>query len=160
MIKIVKYKNNKKMLILLIEELQDYLIQIDPLKRLRRLPEYGEAYVDNLLKKIEKNEGVIYIAEFEKNIVGMIAGIIEKEIVGDELGNILSKTARVLELIVSEEFRGKKIGSLLMEELEKHFQQNKCDLVRVEVFEPNKNTHSFYKKCGYTDRVIDMVKSL
>ena len=46
MAKIVEYKDNKQVLVQLMEELQDYLVQIDPLKRLRRLPEYGEIYTE------------------------------------------------------------------------------------------------------------------
>ena len=46
MVKIVEYKDNKQVLVQLMEELQDYLVQIDPLKRLRRLPEYGGIYTE------------------------------------------------------------------------------------------------------------------
>jgi len=159
MIKIVEYKNNKKVLVKLIEELQDYLIQMDPLKRLRRLPEYGEIYTDNLLKKIKKHKGIIYIAEIENIPVGMVVGIIEDYTKNDEIESIPSKTARILELIVSEKYRGKNIGSLLMQSIERYFQKQGCDIIRIAVFAPNTKTHSFYQKLNYQDRVIDMVKS-
>ncbi len=32
--------------------------------------------------------------------------------------------------------------------------------MRLEVFEPNNLAHDFYKKRGYKDRVIDMLKEL
>jgi len=160
MVKITEYKNNKKVLVKLIEELQDYLILIDPLKRLRRLPEYGEMYIKNLLQKIKKQNGIIYIAEFENTPVGMIAGIIEEQTKKEKLECIPSKPARILELIVSEKYRGKNIGSLLMETIERHFQKKGCDIIRVEVFEPNKTTHHFYQKFGYHDRAVDMVKNI
>jgi len=160
MIKIIEYKENKAILVKLIEELQDYLVQIDPLKRLRRLPEYGEIYIDNLLKKITEGKGIIYIAEFENIPVGMIAGIIEEFTKNDEIECIPSKPARILELIVLEKYRGKNIGSLLMNKIEEYFKIQNCDIVHVEVFEPNKRTHSFYQKLGYNDRVIDMLKNL
>ncbi|MBU1445704.1 GNAT family N-acetyltransferase [Patescibacteria group bacterium] len=160
MVKIIKYNGDKKVLVNLIEELQDYLVQIDPLKRLRRLSEYGEIYIDNLLKKIEKQHGMIYVAEFENGTVGMIAGVIEEFTKNDEIECIPSKTARILELIVSEKYRGNNIGSLLMNKIEGYFQIQGCDIIRVEVFEPNKKTHNFYQKLGYQDRVIDMVKKI
>jgi len=50
MVKIHIYKGDKKVLVKLIEELQDYLVDLDSLKRLRRLPEYGEIYIDKLLE--------------------------------------------------------------------------------------------------------------
>ena len=148
------------MLIGFINDLQDYLIKLDPLKRLRRLPEYGEVYTNNLLKKIEKGDGIIYVAKIEGAPVGIIAGILDNWNKDDELEFTPSKPARVLELIVSEESRGKGIGASLMGIIEEHFKNKGCDIIRVEVFEPNKNTHAFYQKCGYEDRMIDLVKSL
>jgi len=47
-----------------------------------------------------------------------------------------------------------------MNEIEKHFQKENCDIVRIEVFEPNKKTHGFYEKHGYQDRAIEMVKKI
>ncbi|MCX6739888.1 MAG: GNAT family N-acetyltransferase [Candidatus Parcubacteria bacterium] len=160
MVKIIKFQDEQEVLIKLIEELQDYLIQLDPLKRLHRLPGYGKSYTANLLKKIENQEGIIYIAEIEGTAIGMIAGIIEKQSPGDELECIPSKAGRILELIVSEKLRGQNIGSLLMQTIEKYFLDQSCDIIRVEVFEPNTNTHNFYKKLEYHDRVIDMVKKI
>ena len=158
MVKIVEYKDNKQVLVQLMEELQDYLVQIDPLKRLRRLPEYGEIYTDNLLKKVNEHQGVIYIAEFENIPVGMIAGMIEDSAKNEEINCIPSKPARILELIVSEKYRGQNIGSILMQSIEQYFKKHGCDIIRIEVFAPNKNTHNFYQKLNYQDRAIDMVK--
>lgn len=47
-----------------------------------------------------------------------------------------------------------------MEKMEEYFGENGCDVARVEVFEPNVKTHSFYRKLGYQDRNIDMMKIL
>lgn len=95
----------KKILVNLMEELQDYLIKIDPLKKLCRLPGYGEKHVENLLKKIEKNGGKIFVAEVDDFPVGTIAGIIEAQQKGRSLEYVPTKSARVLELIVSEKMR-------------------------------------------------------
>lgn len=160
MIKIIKHQGNKTIIISLIEELQDYLIKIDPLKRLIRSPKYGEVYVDDLLEKIKNQDGVIYIAEIDNIPVGMIAGVFEKQTDIDKLECIPSKPARILELIVSEKYRSQGIGLLLMNKIEEYFKKEGVDIIRVEVFEPNKNTHNFYSKSGYEDRAIDMVKKI
>ena len=157
-IKVIEYKGDKKVLVKLIEELQDYLVKVDPLKRRIRLPEYGEIYIDNLLKEISENNGIIYIAEFKNTPVGMIAVIIEEFTKNDEIEYISSKPAKVLELIVSEKNRGKNIGKLLMDKMEEYFKTKECDIIQVKVFEPNKDAHGFYKKLGYQDRFIDMIK--
>jgi len=160
MVEIIPYQDQKEILVQLIEELQDYLIELDPLKRLRRLPEYGEVYVFNLLKKIDKQEWIIYLAKVDGLVVGMIAGVFDEWETIDKLECIPSKPARILELIVNEAYRWQNIGALLMNKIEEYFQNNGSDIVRVEVFEPNQSTHKFYQKMGYHDRAIDMVKKI
>ena len=160
MVEIIPYQNHKEILVQLIEELQDYLIELDPLKRLRRLPEYGEVYVSNLLKKIDKQQWIIYLAQVDGVIVGMIAGVFDEREHTDELECIPSKPARILELIVNKAYRWQNIGALLMNKIEEYFQDTGSDIIRVEVFEPNQSTHKFYQKMGYHDRAIDMVKKI
>ncbi|MDD4352097.1 MAG: GNAT family N-acetyltransferase [Candidatus Gracilibacteria bacterium] len=160
MIEINKYAGNKKVLVKLINELQAYLVKIDPLRRLQKTPAFGTNYTNNLLEKVRKNKGIIYIAEIENIAIGIVAGIIEKPSKEEEIEAIPSKTARVLELIVSEKYRGKNIGQLLMQTIEKYFQQQGCDIIRIEVLEANQKAHNFYQKAGYQDRVIDMIKEI
>lgn len=161
MILIRQYKpKDQKALVGLIEELQDYLVKIDPLQRLRRLPEYGEKYIKNLLKKVKANHGAIFIASLEDNLLGFIAGTVEKQNKDDLLEYVPTKEGRILELIVSEKQRGQNTGSLLMKKMEEYFKRQNCDVVRVEVFEPNDGAHNFYKKLGYGDRVVDLIKKI
>jgi len=144
----------------LIEELQDYLVQIDPMKRLRRLPGYGENYINDLLKKIKKRGGAIFIAEVENIPLGFVAGVLNVQSKDELLGCVPTKSGRVLELIVSEKQRGKNVGKTLMSKIEEYFQQQGCDIIQVEVFEPNILAHNFYKKLGYYGRVTDMIKKI
>jgi ribosomal protein S18 acetylase RimI-like enzyme len=139
-------------------QLQDYLISIDPLKLLHRPPEYGERYTKNLIKKINKNEGRIFLAQLNDEIVGCIAGIIEKQSKNDLLELIPKKSGRILELIVSYKHRDKGIGKELMKHIEDYFIKKKCDFVRVEVFEPNHAAINFYQKLTYNRRITDMIK--
>lgn len=160
MLNIVEHKGEGKELVGLMEELQDYLVRIDPMRLRRRLPEYGELYIRNLLAKIKKNQGKIYVAESDKVFVGMVAGIIEKYTRSDEIEYIPHKTGRVLELVVSSDKRGQKIGTQLMKKMEEYFLTNKCSMVSVKVFEPNKSAYNFYHKLGYQDRFVDLLKKI
>lgn len=161
MISIEKYNlKDKEALFILIEELQDYLAKIDPLKRLRRRPGYGKKCIENLLKKIKKQNGAIFLAK-EKDIpLGFIAGIIEKQDKDELLGTVPSKPGFILELIVSAKYRRKNVGSLLMKKIEEYFHEQGCDVVLVEVFKPNKLAYDFYKKLGYIDRSTEMIKKM
>ncbi len=154
------HENDEESIIKLMNKLQDHLISIDPLKRMRRLPGYGENYTGQLLTKIRNNDGIIYLAEIGNNVVGCIAGVIEEQAKVDQFGYVPFKDGRVLELIVDENYRGQKIGAMLMGAMEAYFKKKDCDAVRVEVFKPNVNALQFYKKRNYTERVIDLIKQL
>jgi len=157
--KIYKYRSmDKKSLVRLMEVLHDYLVEIDTLHRLLRLPDFGEIYADALLQKIKESDGIIYLAKRQREVVGMVAGIIVTQSEEDRVGLFPSKAGRILELIVTEKQRHQGIGSALMKQLEDYFVEQHCDIIRVEVFEPNNTALSFYKKLRYFDRSIDMVK--
>lgn len=140
------------------EKLQDFLIRLDPLKRLQRAQGYGKLYTEDLLKKIAKHDGIIILAQTQEKVVGCAAGIIEKQSKTDLLDCVPTKTGRILEIFVSEDCRGQGIGKELMKQMEEYIKQKKCDVIRIEVFEPNKSAHEFYKKRGYSDRIIDLIK--
>ena len=153
-------KEDKIQLIGLMETLQDFLVGIDTLHRLRRLPAYGEFYTKSLLTKVRKGKGIIYMAIEGQNVVGCIAGVIEVQSQEEVLGEYPSITGRILELVVQEKNRGQDIGLTLMKKIENYFRINGCDIVRVECFVPNAGAHVFYTKLHYHDRMIDMVKCL
>lgn len=139
-------------------ELQDFLTKIDPLKRIRRGPGYSPKYTLNILEKVAKYDGIIFLACDGQEIVGCIAGIIEKQSEAGLLEYVPTKAGRILELFVSDAYRKHGIGKQLMEKVEDYMHKKRCDLIRIEVFEPNKNAHHFYKSLNYQDRMIDMVK--
>lgn len=142
------------------EKLQDFLARIDPLKRLRRAPNYGKKYTKKLVNKISKQNGLIILAHDKEKIVGCIAGFIEKQSKGDFLECVPTKPGRVLELFVLDSHRGFGVGKKLMKSMEDYFKKKKCTAVRVEVFSPNEKAHEFYKRLNYNDRTTDMIKVL
>jgi len=144
----------------LMEELQDYLVSIDDLKRMRRMPEYGESYTERTLENVAKNNGMIYVAETKGKICGAIVGIIHEPTKEELLELIPIKRGVILELIVKKGYRNKSIGTALMEKMEDYFKQNSCTASAVEVFLPNKNAYGLYKKFGYIERTIYLTKNL
>lgn len=141
-------------------QLQNFLVKIDPLKRLRRASTYSPQYANHVIDKVAKYDGVIFLAYNNKQIVGCIAGVIEKQPWKNLLELVPTRAGRVVELFVSDAYRSLGIGKQLIEKVEDYMLKKKCDVVRVEVFEPNKAAHNFYKKLHYQDRVIDMIKVL
>jgi len=159
MISIQKYNSSQNHILQkMIEELTDYIIDIDPLKRCRRLPEYSQNYTNKLLQKVKRKNGQILFAASNFQIVGFIAGIIEKQTKEDLLECIPTKTGRIMELYVKPTFRNQNIGKKLMTEMETYFKQKKCTIFKVEVFAPNSGAHQFYQKLDYQERIIDLIK--
>lgn len=160
-IKIKEYQeNNRESVIKLFNEFQDYLISLDPIKRLRRMPNYGENVVNETVKETQEKDGILYIALYSEKVIGLCAGIIMNQTDEDLLNSYPSIMGRVTELYVDSSYRGNGIGTLLMNTLEKYFIQKHCQYIWVEVFTPNTRAHDLYKKLVYDDRNIDMIKKL
>jgi len=141
-------------------QLQEFLVGIDPLKRLRKGPRFGVKYAQTVLEKVKKNEGAIFLAYEEGKVVGCVAGIVEKQSVQSALMCVSTRGGRVLELVVSKEYRGSGVGKRLMQKMEGYLRKKKCDVILIEVFAPNQNAHDFYQALGYEDRTLDVMKVL
>jgi ribosomal protein S18 acetylase RimI-like enzyme len=140
------------------EELQDYLVNVDEMKFTRRMLEYGERFTEKLLQEVRDKKGRIYVAESQGKIVGFIAGIVYEWSTEVLLECIPLKSGRILELFVDSKHRRQGIGKMLMRKMEEYFHMGGCDVFRVEVFEPNTEAYQFYQGLGYQDRIIDMIK--
>ncbi len=151
-------EKDKETLVSFMDKLQDYIISIDPLHRLRRGKDYGGAYTARLLSRIKLEKGIIFFAEENKLPIGVIVGIIEKQKKEDLLGCIPTKTGRIQELFVEQQYRSKGVGKLLMETLEDYFKKKKCTIIKVEIFAPNNKAHQFYGHYGFENRIVDMIK--
>lgn len=148
-------------LLQLMTELQGFIAPLDPLHRLKTTEDFNaEAYIDQLLRQTKEEHGIILIAKEEEVVIGFIAGTIPDTTDEDLLDHYPAIEGRVVELVVSEKYRGKNVGRILMDELEQYFRKNECEFVRVGCFAPNVGTHAFYEKCGYGDRYIEMLKKL
>jgi ADP-ribose pyrophosphatase YjhB (NUDIX family)/predicted GNAT family acetyltransferase len=152
--------SDRKVLVRLLEELQDYLVSVDDLKRERRVPEYGESYTERTLQNVSKNNGIIYVAENKSRVVGMIIGTMPVQTKEELLEHVPFKRGVVLELFVEDGYREKGVGTMLMEKMEEHFKRNGCTVSGVDVFFPNKIAYRLYSKLGYRERDIWMTKKL
>ena len=147
-------------LIALTEELQDYLIDLDPLKRLIRHPDYGAWYTARCLEQVRQKSGKIFIGRIAGKTVAYIAGIIDEESPDIGMGYVQTKAGRITELVVTGSARSSGIGAQLMAKLEAFFLQSGCNIIRVEVFAPNHGAIRFYDKLGYSPRTHDFIKTL
>lgn len=145
---------------ILFNNFQDYLVALDPLHRLTRSKDYEKKYLPNLLRRLKKESGKLFVAVMDKEIIGLVACIIEPLSANDRMGLVPTKSGRVIELYVEKEYRGTGLGKQLMEFVENYLKKQKCDSICLEVFGPNISAHKFYKQMGYTDRDYEMIKLL
>jgi ribosomal protein S18 acetylase RimI-like enzyme len=160
-VKIREYQeSDRTAFVKLMEQLMDYTASIDDLKRIRRMPEFGESYTQKTLQKVAENNGIIYVAELDSEPVGIVVGTILEQSKEDQLEHVPSKFGEVLELVVKAGYRGKGVGTMLMNKLEEYFKKNNCNISGVGVLAPNKKAHRLYSKLGYEDRSFYMTKNL
>lgn len=159
--KIVEYKKIYiEQIIRLCEEFQDYLVRLDPLKRLRRLPGYGEMYFKKMLRDVKKNKGIFYVAVEDGVVAGFVIAELEKMEDGSSLWIVPTKPGKITELFVNERYRGQGIGTKLIKKAEEFLKNSGCDVVKLEVFVPNVNAQKLYEKLGYEPRDIVNIKKL
>ena len=72
-----EYKpTDKIVLIRCVEALQDYEINIDNLKRKRRLPAYGKYFTNQLLRRVRTEKGKIFLAVDQDKVCGYVVGTV------------------------------------------------------------------------------------
>ncbi|MBU0766222.1 GNAT family N-acetyltransferase [Patescibacteria group bacterium] len=156
-----KYREeeDKEEIITLIEELQNHIASIDPLEKNKKMEDFdSNKYFKKLNDEVLQQNGIIIVAVEIDSIIGLAAGVINKS--EDALDHYPAIEGRTLELIVSDNHRRKGVGILLMQAMETYFQDNNCSYARVECFAPNQSAYDFYKKNGYDDRTIDLIKKI
>ena len=144
----------------LLVELQNYLIDIDDWHTQIMLSNYREDIFKIDLEKVKNQNGKIYLAKENENIIGLIIGVVYENDKIDKLTNTCLKTGEVLELIVKKNIRSNGIGNVLLKKIEEYFKKIGCKQINIEVFGPNKKGLNFYEKNNYIIRDIIVSKKL
>ncbi|MFH1065361.1 MAG: GNAT family N-acetyltransferase [Nanoarchaeota archaeon] len=106
------------------------------------------------LRRTIKKIGFVFIAEEDKTIAGYIEGSIKNpELAANRIGSIW-------DLYVKKDYRGGKISSMLKDAAFSFFRKNKVKAIEMNVNRHNKNAYSIYKKWGFFEDGIRMIKIL
>ena len=102
---------------------------------------------------IDSASGLFIIAEYNGKIIGYIIGCL-REKRGPQGGTLLG---HVLNIAVVQEWRGKGVGTMMMDELESRFILLETNQAFLEVRVSNTVAQKFYAQRGYftTGRIID-----
>lgn len=144
----------------LLVELQEYVVEIDKYKLNIISSQYRDKYFDWMMEDCISQQGKIFVAEENNQIVGMIAGYVETYNERDELDYTCPKKGIVAELIVSKNVRSKGCGQLLINKVEDYFKSINCEFVQIDVFAYNEIAKNFYHKNNYEERMVTLFKKL
>ncbi len=144
----------------LLVELQEYVIQIDKYNLNIISSEYREKYFTYMLEDCNSQQGKIFVAVEENNIIGFIAGFVQNYDDRDKLDYTCPKKGIVAELIVSKKVRSKGCGMLLLNKIEEYFKSIKCEYAQIDVFAYNEIAKNFYHKNNYKERMLTLFKKL
>ena len=140
----------------LLVELQQYVIEIDKYNLNIISSKYRDKYFDYMLEDCNSQQGKVFIAEEDNQIVGFIAGFVQTY----DLDYTCPKKGIVAELIVSKTLRSKGTGNLLLNKMEDYFKSINCEYVQIDVFAYNEIAKNFYYKNSYEERMLTLFKKL
>ena len=103
---------------------------------------------------------MILVAVIADQPAGIVAGIVKAPPYYEAIGNTVQREGEVLELFVSEAFRGQGVATELMAAIEQYFRAKGCDVSGIAVLAQNKRAHRLYAHLGYADRMVYAVKPL
>jgi len=105
-----------------------------------------EQYSPNLFNFFyESYSSGFIVAEIGHKVIGFIIGV-----------KLNPKTAKILMLSVSKQYRRKNIGSLLLTQLQKQAIRDKVENIELEVRIDNKKAIKFYEKHNF--KILDEIK--
>jgi len=115
----------------------------------------SEELVKERLEGLDKNNERVLVAVYNSEVVGYLHAQIYKTVYFEELINFLG-------LAVSKEYRNKKVGTRLVNEIENWSKENGIKKVRVNSGFSRKEAHEFYRSLGYNNekKQIRFLKSL
>lgn len=115
----------------------------------------SEELVKERLGGLDKNNERVLVAVYNGKVVGYLHAQIYKTLYFEELINFLG-------LAVSKEYRNKKVGTRLVNEIENWAKENEIQKVRVNSGFSRKEAHEFYRSLGYNNEKeqIRFLKSL
>jgi len=135
-------------------ELQDFERVFEPDLR----PE-GNKIADDYLKyavdRVKENDGKIFVAESDHNIIGFVSVIVNKE---DSPAYPKDKYGYIMDLVTLSTSRKSGIGEMLLKKAEEFLKENGIHRLDLHVFSKNNTAGDFYIKRGFREIDKGMTK--
>ena len=133
----------------LLVELQTYLASLDKRGVLILKDNYRDGYFAYVTEEVQKHNGNIFLAQADDTIVGLVVCKLFQGDGESEYTTSCPKIGFISDLVVTERWRGQRIGRRLLRQANTYFKQNECEYTQLEVFAPNAEAFALYKKLGF-----------
>lgn len=135
----------------------DLHYKLDPAYYKPNSPELDRLAREYFEKAIDTDSPHILVARLPNRIVGFITFDEKRSGSGIEtFASNLSDHVEIIDLFVDEEFRGQKVGTQLMAEVQVYCQRVGLPNMKVEVATPNTSALQFYENLGFVPRQVEM----
>ncbi len=114
--------------------------------------------MDRLVERASENGGTILVAEFDGAIVGHLVLTFER--MGPYIREDMRDHALIADLYVRAALRGQGIGTTLMAEAERLAIARGMKRIVLGVVHGNHDAERAYRRQGYRDYVLEMVKDI
>ena len=121
---------------------------------LYQMPE--ELFPEELYTELVKNRE-LYVAKLDGAVIGFA---LLKMRVSEGIGKVTRKIMLIDQLCVDEALRNHGIGTQMMEEVRVLARAFGCTDLQLGVYPQNDEAVSFYQKCGFMIRSIDMQRKV
>lgn len=136
----------------LVEALQIFEMQFHA--RRARPRDMIEEAMGKLLEPIRQNSGILYMAFLEEKAVGYISCAVGRDIENAE------NYVQIGDIYVEEKLRGQGIGTMLLKRAEEYTKSGGYTTIVIGVLAHNRKTYDFYKRYGFKDYSIELVKEI
>lgn len=161
MIKVVEYKEQyEKEAKNLLVQLQKHLVELDNEKIRILTDKYEDKYLEYIINLAKDNNGKLFIALSDNNVVGLTMGYILENTTDDKLRTSCPKIGKISKLIVDENLRQSGIGQVLIKKVEEYLKDIGCEYITIEVFDNNEGAYKLYNKNGYVTRIHNLMKKI
>ena len=143
--------DQRERLIKYIDSNLKFNVDLDPLKVRQYKPDWAENQIAKIEKILSEKQGNVLFIKLDEQIVGFIYYYIEDE---DK------KVIHLSKLFIEEEYRDKGVGKQAIALFEDWIKAKGYKYATINVFVHNQRALGLYKKLGYADRFIDLIKPL